>query len=346
MFGVAELLDSYRGEAVCAWMRANLEIPSVVTVLYIVMVLYVPNMFMKTRPAYNLRTLNILWNLLLTLFSMTGAYYCLPQAVRSLFVSDFTVRNYQQGGEVMLHGGLYTGICGWNDNLFCDGPVGAFVLMFILSKIPEMIDTAFLVFQKKKVIFLHWYHHATVMLYCWHSYAVRISGGLIFASMNYGVHSIMYLYFFICACGYRKYVRPIAPFITFLQIAQMVVGMVVEAITLYHMYISGKGCQSNATNARVGFMMYISYFGLFSKLFYDNYMGGRAVPGAGHSTAANTAAAAAAAGATETTTAARHLRIASSTRTMPAPAAGMAVSACESDGKAIVSGKHPIKRRH
>ncbi|KPI88666.1 putative fatty acid elongase [Leptomonas seymouri] len=334
MFSFAEFLDGYRGEAVCTWMRANLEIPSVVSVLYIVMVLYVPNMYMNSRPAYNLRTLNCLWNLLLAVFSMTGAYYCIPQVVRSLFVPEFTVRNYQQGGEVTLHGSIYNGICGWNDNLFCDGPVGAFVLLFIVSKIPEMIDTAFLVFQKKKVIFLHWYHHVTVMLYCWHSYALRISGGLIFASMNYSVHSIMYFYFFICACGYRKYVRPIAPFVTFLQIAQMVVGMVVEVVTLYHMYFSGKGCQSNATNARVGFMMYVSYFGLFSKLFYDNYIGGHAAP-----SVAVTAA--------EHNVVPRHPRVGVSARmAVVAAAPGMASTIYDPECKQIVTEMHTIKRRH
>ncbi|TPP46256.1 GNS1/SUR4 family protein [Leishmania donovani] len=265
-------LDDFRGDVVCAWMRANLEIPSVVTVLYIVMVLYVPRTFMKHRPAYNLRALNLIWNLGLSLFSCCGAYYCLPEVFKSLFVSEFTVRNFSRGGTVTLHGSFYKGVCGLNADLFCDGPVGAFVCLFILSKIPEMLDTAFLVFQKKPVIFLHWYHHVTVMLYCWHSYAMNISGGLVFAGMNYGVHSIMYFYFFICSCGYRKYVRPFAPLITFLQIAQMVVGMFTEVYTLYHMYVSGKGCQSNATNARVGLMMYMSYFGLFSRLFYDSYL--------------------------------------------------------------------------
>jgi elongation of very long chain fatty acids protein 6 len=333
MRSIADLLDGYRGEAVCAWMRANLEIPSVVTVLYIVMVLYVPNMYMNSRPAYNLRTLNILWNLLLAVFSTAGAYYCVPQVVKSLFVQDFTVRNYQQGGEVTLHGSIYNGICGWNDNLFCDGPVGAFVAMFILSKIPEMIDTAFLVFQKKRVIFLHWYHHATVMLYCWHSYAVRISGGLIFASMNYGVHSVMYFYFFVCACGYRKYVRPIAPFITFLQIAQMVVGMVVEAITLYHMYFSGKGCASNATNARVGFMMYVSYFGLFSKLFYDNYMGGCSTV-APHAVAAEHSSSSSN---NDNALMQRHAR---------SGASAMTGNLYDLERKKGVTESHPIKRRH
>ena len=46
------------------------------------------------------------------------------------------------------------------------------VSFFIFSKIPELVDTVFLVLQKKPVIFLHWFHHVTVLLYCWHAYTV------------------------------------------------------------------------------------------------------------------------------------------------------------------------------
>ncbi len=44
-------------------------------------------------------------------------------------------------------------------------------------KIPELIDTVFIVLRKKPLIFLHWYHHVTVVLYCWHSFAQRSSAG-------------------------------------------------------------------------------------------------------------------------------------------------------------------------
>jgi elongation of very long chain fatty acids protein 6 len=33
--------------------------------------------------------------------------------------------------------------------------------LFIYSKIPELMDTVFLVLQKKRVIFLAWFHHTT-----------------------------------------------------------------------------------------------------------------------------------------------------------------------------------------
>ena len=36
--------------------------------------------------------------------------------------------------------------------------------LVISSQIPELLDTVFLVLQKKRVIFLHWFHHVTVMM--------------------------------------------------------------------------------------------------------------------------------------------------------------------------------------
>ncbi|GET87095.1 fatty acid elongase, putative [Leishmania tarentolae] len=269
---MVQILESFRSDDVCQWMVDHTEVPVLIVGLYMVMVLYIPNAYMKHREPFDLRQLNKAWNLLLTVFSICGAYYCLPQLYYTIFVPEFTVHDYSTGGKIQWKGGVYNAFCYWNKNIFYDGPVGAFVCLFVLSKIPEMLDTAFLVFQKKRILFLHWFHHLTTMLYCWHAYIHNISGGLVFAGMNYAMHSIMYLYYFICSCGYRKYVRPSAPVITLLQIAQMVVGMAVQAVTLYILYFTNKRCDSNATNARLGFMMYLSYFILFSKLFYDSYL--------------------------------------------------------------------------
>merc|ERR1712203_1106971 len=64
--------------------------------------------------------------------------------------------------------------------------------LFIYSKIAELMDTVLLLLAGKPVIALQWWHHSTVLLYCWHSYSVRIATGAWFACMNYSVHSIMY----------------------------------------------------------------------------------------------------------------------------------------------------------
>ncbi|CAG0895138.1 unnamed protein product [Cyprideis torosa] len=69
---------------------------------------------------------------------------------------------------------------------------GTWTWLFILSKVPELGDTIFIVLRKQPLIFLHWYHHVTVLLYCWYSFAEVISNGRWFITMNYTVHAIMY----------------------------------------------------------------------------------------------------------------------------------------------------------
>merc|ERR1712014_419290 len=120
-------------------------------------------------------------------------------------------------------------------------------------------------------IALQWWHHSTVLLYCWHSYAVRIATGAWFACMNYGVHSVMYGYFAVTATSYRKKVAPYAIYITLMQLVQMLVGMFVTIKAVMYQ-AAGEECHVNKTNSVFGLAMYASYFLLFFKLFVDNYL--------------------------------------------------------------------------
>ena len=71
-------------------------------------------------------------------------------------------------------------VCTIPTNAWGNGPTGLWVMLFIFSKIPELIDTAFIVLRKKPLIFLHWYHHITVLLFCWSSYSSVAGSGLYF----------------------------------------------------------------------------------------------------------------------------------------------------------------------
>ncbi len=77
------------------------------------------------------------------------------------------------------------------------------MMLFCLSKIPELLDTVFLVLRKKPVIFLHWYHHIVTLLYCWWGWSSQTGSGGVFAYMNLFVHSIMYSYYGVMATGFR-----------------------------------------------------------------------------------------------------------------------------------------------
>merc|ERR1711948_40997 len=150
------------------------------------------------------------------------------------------------------------------------GLSGLFVALFVYSKLAELVDTVLLLLAGKPVIALQWWHHSTVLLYCWHSYSVRIATGAWFACMNYSVHSIMYGYFAVTATKYRKRVVPYAIYITLLQLVQMLVGMFVTVKAVMYQ-AAGEECHVNKTNSVLGLAMYASYFVLFFKLFVDNY---------------------------------------------------------------------------
>merc|ERR1712151_1491633 len=153
---------------------------------------------------------------------------------------------------------------------YATGPSGLFVALFIFSKLAELMDTALLLLAGKPVIALQWWHHSTVLLYCWHSYSVRIATGAWFACMNYSVHSVMYGYFAVMGTKHRRAVAPYAIYITLLQLAQMLVGMFVT-MRAVQLQAEGEECHVNKTNSILGLAMYASYFVLFFKLFVDNY---------------------------------------------------------------------------
>jgi len=115
--------------------------------------------------------------------------------------------------------------------------------------VPELLDTAFIVLRKKPLIFLHWYHHVTVLLYCWHCYATRSSAGLWFTAMNFGVHALMYYYYFLTALRVHPWWAPV---VTALQISQMFVGVAVCAAVYYYQAVEGRPCDVSPANFQAG----------------------------------------------------------------------------------------------
>lgn len=147
----------------------------------------------------------------------------------------------------------------------------------------ELFDTFFLVVQKKPVIFLHWYHHITVLLYCWHSYVTLSPTGIFFSVMNYFVHACMYGYYFIMSIPSSKKNKPtwLNPFlITILQISQMFVGIFVTILGFYYSRqqppqiddtFSATTCAVRTENNIAAFIMYGSYLLLFVQFFIERY---------------------------------------------------------------------------
>jgi elongation of very long chain fatty acids protein 6 len=70
------------------------------------------------------------------------------------------------------------------------------------SKVFELFDTVLLVLRRKPVILLHWYHHATVLLFVWYSQvSAQTNAHIVYTLMNCIVHSLMYTYYAFTAVG-------------------------------------------------------------------------------------------------------------------------------------------------
>lgn len=244
----------YDPTGMLVWMQERPMIPIFACILYVVFIV-VGRSYMAKHPAFSWRKVLAAWNFSLSLFSWIGALRTAPQLYYNL--TTYPLRSVMCEDPAALYG---------------SGSTGLWVQLFILSKFPELFDTLFIVVHKKPLIFLHWYHHITVLLYCWHSYVTTSPSGLFFVVMNYSVHAVMYGYYFLMAVKMRpKWFNPII--VTFMQLSQMFIGVGVTIVAYYYYShpVEGKTCYVRTENNVAAFIMYGSYFYLFAQFFVARY---------------------------------------------------------------------------
>jgi len=235
--------------AVHHWFQDNWWYSIAIAAVYVVLV-FGGQAYMKNRERYTLQKPLIVWNLLLAGFSIFGC-----------------IRVWQVCFELYWRHGVKGTIC---KTEYFSSPVSNFwSMVFILSKLPELVDTAFIVLRKQKLIFLHWYHHITVMIYSWYSFRDRLAGVQWYVGMNFFVHALMYSYY-ACRALKIRIPRPIAMTITALQLSQMFVGVWVQ----FYIYSVRKdeNCPTHYYNLRAASIMYGSYYLLFAQFFIKAYI--------------------------------------------------------------------------
>ncbi len=234
------------------WMQDNWRaVCSYSAGLYFLLIV-VGQHLMASRPRFEMRPLLVAWNVFLATFSLMGAARTLPELL-----------------HVTTRQGIYQSVCE-RDFIEHDRVSGFWTLAFVLSKVPELGDTVFIVLRKQPLIFLHWYHHVTVMFYSWFSYSEYTAAARWFVVMNYIVHSVMYSYYAFKALKFRV-PKQIAMVITTLQLVQMVVGCMVN-VWVIQMKSLGRVCHVSDTNIKLSLLMYASYAVLFGQFFYNAYM--------------------------------------------------------------------------
>ena len=232
------------------WLRRNQHIPFIIIAIYLVMVFGIKK-WMRDRKPFKLTGVLVVWNLSLSMFSMIGSLRTIPQILH-------TVRSH----------GIHYSLC-------CEGDVsgvyGFWTSLFILSKIPELGDTMFVVLRKQKLIFLHWFHHLTVLILVWFCNIDSFSLGRYFMVMNYIVHSVMYSYYALKSVGFRL-ARSLSMFITTLQLAQMFIGLYITSY-VYVEKFEERPCEMAQFGLYISLIMYLSYLLLFLNFFLRSYLG-------------------------------------------------------------------------
>jgi len=122
---------------------------SILAVVIYVAVIHGLEWWMSSRRAYVLKWQLVAWNGWLAVFSTVAAWRMSAEAF-----------------YVISERGFRDSVCLAVDPA---GPAGFWSTLFALSKVAELFDTVFIVLRKRPLIFLHWYHHAVVLVYCCHS---------------------------------------------------------------------------------------------------------------------------------------------------------------------------------
>jgi elongation of very long chain fatty acids protein 6 len=232
------------------WFHRNWAHALWLSTLYVLLI-HAGRAYMATRPPFDLRGPLAYWNWLTAAFSLLGAIRMTPEFVHVL-------ANYGFHHSVCTAG--YTQL----------KVTGFWATVFTLSKAVELVDTGFIVLRKRPLIFLHWYHHVTVMLLTWYGYKDHTAPARWFIWMNYNVHALMYAYYGARALGWPS-PKWIAATVTSLQITQMLVGCYI-AFHIYMTKATGHFCQQTEPHLRFTILVYLSYLLLFLHFFYKAYL--------------------------------------------------------------------------
>ncbi|NXC65304.1 ELOV6 protein, partial [Aleadryas rufinucha] len=221
----------------------------IISFIYLILVFGIQH-FMKERRPFSLRAPLILWSFSLTLFSFIAA-----------------CRVWKQMAFLLLTKGFKQSVC--SQSFFIHPVSKLWMYLFALSKLVELGDTLFIVLRKKKLIFIHWYHHLATLIVTWYIYKDMAIGLGWNTVLNLSVHCLMYSYYTVTAMGIRVPIS-IAMLITASQMAQMT-GFVIMSICIVF-WKDDKLCQISWLSVFLTTGLYITLLALFSNFFIKTYL--------------------------------------------------------------------------
>ncbi|KAI7867292.1 fatty acid elongase [Spinellus fusiger] len=146
-----------------------------------------------------------------------------------------------------------------------------------LVKYWELLDTVFLVIKKKKLEFLHYFHHSMTMALCYTQLAGRTPVSYVPITLNLSVHVLMYYYYYRTASGAKIWWKK---YLTGMQITQFVIdlGLIYSLAFSHFIFIYANSilpsfgtCAGSETAAIFGCFILTSYLVLFINFYRLTY---------------------------------------------------------------------------
>jgi len=167
--------------------------------------------------------------------------------------------------NIVIEFGIFPVYCGVNEEI--DDLLFFWMKMFYIMKYLELFDTVFLILKKRKVIFLHWYHHCNVVLVVWLAIRDQIVMGFITCLTNSIVHVFMYYYYALKTRGISIWWRR---YLTQMQIFQFVIDVSTSLFYAYF-YWTDVSCRGSIRSWLFANFVGSSLFFLFLRFYFQQY---------------------------------------------------------------------------
>jgi hypothetical protein len=219
------------------------------TIFYILMINLLP-MWMKNREAFKFRFLLSAHNIFLSVLSLCMCLGVLYNVIPFWYT-----------------GGLTELICDASDRM-SKGPQVAWYYVFYLSKYYEFLDTMFQILKKRKLIFLHTYHHVITMWLIWVTMSTNFSIQWGDIAANAFVHVIMYYYYYLTERGEKPWWKK---YITKIQIVQFIFDMSTHFAWYWYNATTPGGCKGFVWVFHFANFVIGSFLVLFLQFYFTSY---------------------------------------------------------------------------